>query len=385
MATTTDTQSPLAQLAARLPQIVAQAGYSEMWGVELVVSSSDQQPQDKKGDDAPTQVVLHKFLRANNDDVAAADKQLVAALEWRKAINPASLVTEVFDARRFGGLGFVTTHHDDAARDVVVTWNIYGSVKDNKATFGNVQELVPFFPPAATRLTYPHSFIRWRAALMELGVQKLRLNDVKEPIPAGAEDPYRMIQVHDYQSVSFFRMDLDVKAASRETIRIFSMAYPELLAHKYFVNVPAIMGWVFGAMKFFLAPATLGKFHPMASGASLAAELKAIAPTLPHEYGGQGPSVKEGQTVRLTGEGAATEGAAQGASATVGETAPLAAVPGPDDQKSLAAEEQVAKTPAANAEAGGKPESEPKLAEKTEAGIEAAVPPAVAPAKETTQ
>ena len=136
---------------------------------------------------------------------------------------------------------------------------------------------------------------------MELSVQQLHLNGIKEPIAEGADahDPHQMLQVHDYLSVSFFRMDPNVKAASKETIQTFSMAYPELLAHKYFVNVPAIMGWMFGAMKFFLAPATLRKFHPMTSGTTLATELSSIAPSLPKEYGGQGPSVREGLTVTL--------------------------------------------------------------------------------------
>ena len=145
-------------------------------------------------------------------------------------------------------------------------------------------------------------FIRWRTALMELGVQKLHLNAITTPIADGDDaagaDPHMMIQVHDYMSVSFFRMDPAVKAASRETIQTFSTAYPELLSHKYFVNVPALAGWVYAAMKLFLAPATLKKFHPMASGTSLAAELKGIG-ALPKEYGGKGPSVKEGQTVKL--------------------------------------------------------------------------------------
>lgn len=134
---------------------------------------------------------------------------------------------------------------------------------------------------------------------MELSLQKLNLNNVKELIPEGGEDPYQMLQVHDYLSVSFFRMDPHVKAASKETISTFSMAYPELLAHKYFVNVPAIMGWMFGAMKLFLPPATVRKFHPMTSGTTLATELPSIVSTLPKEYGGSGPTVKEGLTVAL--------------------------------------------------------------------------------------
>lgn len=142
-------------------------------------------------------------------------------------------------------------------------------------------------------------FIKWRAATMELSVQKLKLNEVTEPIPEDGTDPYQLIQVHDYFNVRFFRMEPEVRAASKETISVFSMAYPELLAHKYFVNVPSIMGWMFGAMKLFLAPATLRKFHPMTSGATLATELPQLAGSLPKEYGGMGPSVKEGLSVQV--------------------------------------------------------------------------------------
>jgi outer membrane biosynthesis protein TonB len=150
---------------------------------------------------------------------------------------------------------------------------------------------------------------------MELGVRKLKLNEATAPIPEGAEDPYQLIQVHDYMSVSFFRLDPNVKSASRETIHVLSVAYPELLSHKYFVNVPAIMGWVFGAMKLFLAPATLRKFHPLTSGTSLANELKPFAATLPKEYGGSGPGVKEGLTVKLTDTPAPAEKAVKAAPA----------------------------------------------------------------------
>ncbi|KAK7432833.1 Phosphatidylinositol transfer protein sfh5 [Neonectria magnoliae] len=264
-------ETPLVKLNARLSEIVSQAGHSEMWGVQL----SDI-------DHVPTKVVLQKYLRANNNDVAAAEKQLTSALEWRKKVQPASLVTKTFDKKKFNDLGFVTVHKAEDGKETIITWNIYGAVKDNKATFGNVTE-----------------FIKWRAAIMELSVQKLNLAAVTEAIPEGGEDPYQMIQVHDYLSVSFFRMDPAVKAASKETISVFSMAYPELLFQKYFVNVPAIMGWMFGAMKLFLAPATLRKFHPMTSGTTLATELKSIVSSLPKEYGGQGPSVKEGLSVSL--------------------------------------------------------------------------------------
>ncbi|RBR07015.1 uncharacterized protein FIESC28_10860 [Fusarium coffeatum] len=286
-------ETPLTKLNGRLDDICGKAQHGEMWGVQL-----------SNIDHVPTMVVLQKFLRANNDDPVAAEKQLTQALEWRKKMNPTALVTQTFDKDKFNDLGFVTVHNGENDKETVITWNIYGAVKNNKVTFGNVEE-----------------FIKWRAAIMELSVQKLKLDEVTEPIPEGGEDPYRMIQVHDYLNVSFFRMDPAVKAASKETISVFSMAYPELLAHKYFVNVPAIMGWMFGAMKLFLAPATLRKFHPMTSGTTLATELKTIVPSLPKEYGGLGPSVKEGQTVLLADTHEASETSTKSAAA---EPAPIA-------------------------------------------------------------
>jgi len=76
-------------------------------------------------------------------------------------------------------------------------------------------------------------FVRWRAAIMELSVKQLDLPSATEKIPVDGLDPYRMIQVHDYLNISFLRMDPNIKAASKETIQIFSMAYPELLRASY--------------------------------------------------------------------------------------------------------------------------------------------------------
>ncbi|KAF4119866.1 phosphatidylinositol transfer protein SFH5 [Geosmithia morbida] len=269
--------TPIAKLAARLPEIVKKSGHAEMWAVDLSVDDALKH--------APTKVVLQKFLRANNGDPATAEKQLTSALEWRAKTQPGKLVDELYDEAKYGGLGYLTVHKDAQGKETIITWNIYGAVKDKKATFGNVQD-----------------FIKWRAALMEMGVQRLNLSSVTEAIPDDGPDPYQMIQVHDYLSVSFLRMDPHVKAASQETIQTFGMAYPELLSHKYFVNVPAIMGWMYAAMKLFLAPATLRKFHPMSSGTSLAGELPTIADTLPTEYGGKAGPVKDtGLTVKFAG------------------------------------------------------------------------------------
>lgn len=130
--------SPLSQLFTLLPEITKEADYSEMWGVNLTPSSTD----------VPTSIVLEKFLRANAKDVPLAKKQLIEALKWRKEIHPLKLVDEEFDAKKFGGLGYVGVYETAAqaktpkpgeeGKKEIVTWNIYGNVKSNTDTFGDV-------------------------------------------------------------------------------------------------------------------------------------------------------------------------------------------------------------------------------------------------------
>ncbi|KAE9578552.1 Phosphatidylinositol transfer protein [Colletotrichum fructicola] len=310
-------KTSLASLFEKLPGILEAAKHKEMWGVQLSDNTH-----------VPTTVILQKFLRANDDDVAKAADQLQKALEWRRDTNPGKLLDDVsFDKKKFDELGYVTTHKDTEGKEIIITWNIYGAVKDKQATFGNVDE-----------------FIKWRAALMELSVRKLGLDKVQTPIPEGGEDPYQMIQVHDYLNVSFLRMDPAVKNASSQTIKIFAMAYPELLNHKYFVNIPALMGWVFKAMKVFLAPKTVAKFHPLGYGSELGNELPALKQSLPKDYGGSGESIKTaGQTVKLADAAAPvapateTKAAETPAPAAPAASEPVAAAAAPQPEKAAEA------------------------------------------------
>lgn len=123
--------TPLEQLLGDLPAITKDADHSEIWGVTL-----------KDASHVPTTIVLEKFLRANTKDVAKAKAQLIEALKWRKNMDPVKLLNDVeFDKSKFGDLGFVTVYpKTDSHAKEIVTWNIYGAVKDNKATFGNVEE-----------------------------------------------------------------------------------------------------------------------------------------------------------------------------------------------------------------------------------------------------
>jgi hypothetical protein len=125
--------SPLSKLFAELPSIVEAVQYTEMWGVQLTNSS-----------DIPSSIVLEKFLRANNQDVAKAKAQLAEALLWRKEVQPQKRLAETeFSESKFGGLGYVTVYPKTESHEKeIVTWNIYGAVKDKQETFGNAEEYV---------------------------------------------------------------------------------------------------------------------------------------------------------------------------------------------------------------------------------------------------
>ncbi|TLD33326.1 hypothetical protein PspLS_00131 [Pyricularia sp. CBS 133598] len=257
---------------AKLWEVCQAHEHKEIWGVTLQDPSSD----------VPTEIVLTKFLNANDGDVPKAVDQLTKTLDWRNKMKPLELLKKSFPRAKFGGLGYVTTHSEaadskDPALKEVFTWNIYGNVKSMEETFGDLQQ-----------------FIEWRVALMELALQELNIAGASAPHNITAEsDPYKIYQVHDYKSISFLRQPPSVKAASKETISVFSTVYPELLKEKFFVNVPVVMGFMYGLMKLFVAPKTLKKFHPMSDGGALAREfggskVKSLGDAMPKEYGGKG-------------------------------------------------------------------------------------------------
>ena len=205
-------------------------------------------------------------------------------LKWRKEFKPLSTVNEAFSASRFGGLGYVaklTGVPDSPNKSDVACFNIYGAVKDNKATFEDLD-----------------GFLRWRVGLQELSLAKLNLTSATEPIPNYGEgpDPYQCVQVHDYLNVSFLRRDPYSKKAASATIELFSQHYPETLSRKFFVNVLTIMGWVFNAVKLVLSKETIKKFTVLTYGKDLAAEL---GPSVPEVYGGKGGKLEDSEQLKL--------------------------------------------------------------------------------------
>jgi len=62
--------------------------------------------------------------------------------------------------------------------------------------------------------------------------------------------------------------------------------YPETMKRKLFVNVPLVMGWIFGAMRMILSRETTSKFTMISYGSSLAGEI-GHADKIPQAYGGK--------------------------------------------------------------------------------------------------
>jgi phosphatidylinositol transfer protein SFH5 len=101
-------------------------------------------------------------------------------------------------------------------------------------------------------------------------------------------------QVHDYKDTSMFSMSAVTRRASKSTIQIFADYYPELLAAKFFVNVPRVLAWVFGAISNFLSKETVAKFVVLCDARDLSQYID--LDELPERYGGHAKLVSRPAT-----------------------------------------------------------------------------------------
>lgn len=127
-------EHPLSQFLAQLPAILETAAHNEIYGVKLDAAGSFH-----------TKLILQKFLRAQGNDVEKAKEQLSKALIWRKEFQPEKCLEDKFSKEKFAGLGFVTVLEkvpQSVNEKDICTWNIYGAVKDNKKTFGDLDAYV---------------------------------------------------------------------------------------------------------------------------------------------------------------------------------------------------------------------------------------------------
>jgi len=125
---------------------------------------------------------------------------------------------------------------------------------------------------------------------MELTLAHLDLPNATSEVPdyGAGLDPYQAIQVHDYQSVSFFRQPAEIKASSSKIIDLFQKYYPETVSYKYFVNVPLLMQWMMGAMKALMSKDSIQKMLWTSYGNTLN---QYLGMSVPKEYGGAGDAL----------------------------------------------------------------------------------------------
>lgn len=100
-----------------------------------------------------------------------------------------------------------------------------------------------------------------------------------------------IVQVHDYAHTSMFSMSAITRRASKSTIQLFTDYYPELLATKFFVNVPRVLAWVFGAISNFLSKETVEKFVVLGDAKELNKWID--LDQLPERYGGRAKLVSQ--------------------------------------------------------------------------------------------
>jgi len=99
-----------------------------------------------------------------------------------------------------------------------------------------------------------------------------------------------LTQVHDYDGVSLMSRDAASKKAAAEATKIFQDHYPELLHIKFFVNVPALMTWIFWLFKPLVSAKTFAKLKLAGTGpGTIGKEMLPFvdASQLPKKYGGE--------------------------------------------------------------------------------------------------
>ncbi|CEJ03061.1 hypothetical protein RMCBS344292_17052 [Rhizopus microsporus] len=209
------------KLKSNLPDILKNAQVPENYALWTV-------PLDKDSTDDRLNVLLVKFLRARDMDLVKATKMLTDTLIWRKSFKADDLLDESFDDSLFSTVGYL---YKTDKENRPVCYNFYGDIDQSKV------------------FADPDKFIRWRVQLMEKCVQHIDFVHVDS-----------MIVVHDYKGASMFGRTANAKAATKEIIKIMQDNYPEVLAVKFFVNVPWWGSTIFKLIRPLLSEATVKKF-----------------------------------------------------------------------------------------------------------------------------
>jgi len=217
----------LEDLRQRLPAIIERAceesaearskNRYEIFGVDIQTKSD------------ATDIVLLKFLRAEELDVEKAQERLVQTLIFRadcriEELGSAELPEHFKGHDVVGGT-------DLEGRPVMISR--FGKM-DLPKVFGDVE-----------------AFVRYRSLLMEQAISLLKWEK-------GA--PEDLCQVHDYSGVPLIFQTAEVKGGVQAVGRVFAEHYPELKGKTIFVNFPSVFSGLFKAFSLVIPARTLKKF-----------------------------------------------------------------------------------------------------------------------------
>lgn len=157
----TGPEHPLTKFYEAIEELTKEAEHDEVWGIKLSPTNP-----------FLTKLILQKYLRANANDLTKAKEQLSDTLKWRKEFEPAKAAEASYETDIFEGLGYVVEIEgvpESTNKKDIVTFNVYGAVKDNKKTFGDLETCVSIpdlnICPILTHLTASSSgvSVSWSA------------------------------------------------------------------------------------------------------------------------------------------------------------------------------------------------------------------------------
>ncbi|KAK3331126.1 hypothetical protein B0H66DRAFT_613195 [Apodospora peruviana] len=177
---------PLEQFRRRLPQVIEScSGANNLWGVTL---------RPDLENDAPTMVILSKFLKQEQGGIGRAAQRLMETILWYTVyVRQRELVDQPFP-KKFDRIAYVCGHQRqvsgpnsenmDAPRIAVIWYR-----------WENFGHKTAFFSDSTGH------FLAWRMALMQLAIEELQLGNVTKMPVYEEPDEYRIIQVHDFPNV----------------------------------------------------------------------------------------------------------------------------------------------------------------------------------------
>lgn len=273
-----DEKNVFNKIKTQLPDIIKTKcrNYDEFYGYKLIPGGNG---SEYYNEDIANNLI-YKLCKAYQFNEPEIKQKIIKILNWRKDFNPLSAGFLEQHDEQFEKLGVLTKDKANEPNKKVITWNLYGVIKDKSKIFGekNVGK-----------------FIRYRIGLMERGINLLDFDD---------DDNCYMTQIHDYKGVSMiFGMNSEMKSGIKEIVTIFQDYYPESLYAKYFINVPNILGWIYDIIIKFIDKRTSEKFVVLNNGNKLGKYIKNCPEK---EYGGTNKkTLKEQalQNIRPTGYG----------------------------------------------------------------------------------